>query len=142
MGSSYPKQQGLYDRENEHDSCGIGFVANIKGEKSFDIIRRGLEVLERMTHRGAEGADNKTGDGSGIMIQIPHEYYKELVPELPAPGAYATGLVFLPKDKAGAALCVKELESVIEAEGQRVIAWRETLVDNSGIGDIARGAEP
>ena len=80
--NSYPQNQGLYDKSYEHDACGIGFVANIKGKKSFDIITRGLEVLERMEHRGAEGADNKTGDGSGIMIQIPHDFYAEEVKDL------------------------------------------------------------
>jgi len=69
-----PGKEGLYDPRYEHDSCGIGFVANIKGRKSYDIIKRGLEVLERMTHRGAEGADNKTGDGAGILMQIPHSF--------------------------------------------------------------------
>ncbi|MDR0670154.1 MAG: hypothetical protein LBF95_08735, partial [Treponema sp.] len=80
--------QGLYRPEDEHDSCGIGFVADIKGRPSHDILKRGLEVLERMEHRGAESADNKTGDGSGVLIQIPHGYYKTLIPGLPEPGGY------------------------------------------------------
>ena len=79
-------QQGLYKSEFEHDSCGIGFVANIKGKKSHDIVRRGIEVLERMEHRGAESADNKTGDGSGILLQIPHAYYSEMIESLPGRG--------------------------------------------------------
>jgi glutamate synthase (NADPH/NADH) large chain len=141
--TSYKEKQGLYDVANEHDSCGIGFVAHIKGEKSFDIIKRGLEVLERMEHRGAEGADNKTGDGSGIMIQIPHEYYRELVPGLPESGAYVTGLVFLPSSDTGdAEACAAELERIIENEGQRIIAWRDIKTDNTGIGNIAKASEP
>src|SRR6516164_5858053 len=95
MAINYPKKQGLYDRAYEHDSCGIGFVANIKGERSNDIVQRGLEALERMAHRGAESADNKTGDGAGILLQIPHAFYKEQIPALPEPGTYGTGIVFL-----------------------------------------------
>jgi len=79
-GSDQRPQGGLYRKEYEHDSCGIGFVADIKGRVSHDILKRGLEVLERMEHRGAESADNKTGDGSGVLLQIPHDYYKKLFP--------------------------------------------------------------
>src|SRR5436190_23919653 len=108
-----PKNQGLYDSKYEHDSCGIGFVANVKGERSFDIILRGLEALERMAHRGAESADNRTGDGAGILMQIPHEFYKELIPSLPEPGHYGTGIVFLPQDPAEIDYCIKALEKVV-----------------------------
>ena len=140
--NNYPQNQGLYDRSHEHDACGIGFVANIKGKKSFDIITRGLEVLERMEHRGAEGADNKTGDGSGIMIQIPHAFYAEEVEKLPPQGTYATGLVFLPHDKKEREACISELERLIGEEGQKVVAWRDVPVDDSDIGKIAKNAEP
>lgn len=139
---SYPKNQGLYDSSHEHDACGIGFVANIKGKKSFDIITRGLEVLERMEHRGAEGADNKTGDGSGIMIQIPFDFYSEVVENLPEPGNYSTGLVFLPQNKIEREACMAELEKIIKGEGQKFITWRDVPVDDSDIGKIAKDAEP
>ncbi|PKL41372.1 MAG: glutamate synthase large subunit [Spirochaetae bacterium HGW-Spirochaetae-1] len=138
-----PEKQGLYDSTYEHDACGIGFVAHIKGEKSFDIIKRGLEVLERMEHRGAEGADNKTGDGSGIMIQIPHDFFKQEIPDLPVEGQYATGLVFLPKgDGYEADTCLAELERIIHDEGQMIIAVRDVPVSDSNIGRIARESEP
>nr|HPI90499.1 glutamate synthase large subunit [Spirochaetota bacterium] len=142
MDDVYPQQQGLYRKEYEHDSCGIGFVAHIKGKKSHDIIKRGLEILERMEHRGAEGADNKTGDGSGILLQIPHDYYRELIDYLPAPGNYGTGMVFLPPDKNNADACKNELEKIIQDEGQKVLCWRNVPVDNSDIGEIARASEP
>ena len=108
----YEKQfgQGLYDPQFEHDSCGIGFVASIKGIKSHEIIKRGLEILERMTHRGAEGSDNKTGDGSGIMIQIPHKFYSEEITALPGEGSYGTGLIFFPGSPESLSACLEILE--------------------------------
>ncbi|MFW6365854.1 MAG: glutamate synthase central domain-containing protein, partial [Spirochaetota bacterium] len=142
MVGMYPQNQGLYDRANEHDACGIGFVANIKGKKSYDIVRRGLEVLERMEHRGAESADNKTGDGAGILLQLPHVFYKKELPSLPAPGEYGTGLVFLPQDEDDRAYCKRTLESVIAAEGLHVVGWRDVPVDQSVIGEIAMRSEP
>lgn len=89
------KAQGLYNPQDEHDSCGVGFVVDIKGRASHEIVEQGLEVLKRLAHRGAVGADPKTGDGAGILVQIPHEYYSELI-TLPKPGSYGTGLIFLP----------------------------------------------
>ena len=142
MTAHFPQEQGLYRPAFERDACGIGFVANIRGERSHAIIRRGLEVLERMAHRGAEGADNCTGDGAGIMVQIPHAFYKELVPVLPEPGRYGTGLVFLPRHAGEAAYCAEELEEVLDEEGLRVLAWRPIETDNSSIGEIARRSEP
>src|SRR5260221_12598846 len=105
-----PTKEGLYDRAYEHDSCGIGFVASIKGERSHEIIARGLEVLERMAHRGAESADNKTGDGAGILMQIPHALYKADIPSLPEAGKYCTGIIFLPQIATEAAFCVGAFE--------------------------------
>jgi len=142
MKSYRPGKEGLYDPRYEHDSCGIGFVANIKGKKSYDIIKRGLEVLERMTHRGAEGADNKTGDGAGIMLQVPHSFYKEELPSLPGSGEYGTGLVFLPTEKNPADQCIEILKSTAEEEGLEVIGWRDIRVDSSVVGEIARKSEP
>ena len=137
-----PENQGLYKREFEHDSCGVGFVAHIKGDKSHNIVRRGIEILERMEHRGAEGADNKTGDGSGIMIQIPHEFYSSEVSGLGNPGEYSAGLVFLPTDKEAADSCIKIFEKSAAEEGLKVIAWRDVPVDNTEIGTIAKKSEP
>ena len=134
--------QGLYRSLYEHDSCGIGFVAHIKGKKSHEIITRGLEILARMEHRGAEGADNKTGDGSGIMLQIPHQYYSELVSGLPQEGSYGTGLVFLPHDRAQADACASEIDRAAEEQDLSIIAWRDVPVDNSVIGKIALESEP
>ncbi|MBN1534050.1 MAG: glutamate synthase large subunit [Spirochaetes bacterium] len=142
MKDDVPQQQGLYDRSYEHDSCGIGFVAHIKGKKTNEIVRRGLEVLERMEHRGAESADNKTGDGAGILIQIPHGFYNSEIRGLPKVGDYGTGLVFLPKDKDQAAEFVRELTRIVEEEGLRLFAWRNIEVNNSVLGDISRASEP
>jgi glutamate synthase (NADPH/NADH) large chain len=142
MASMFPINQGLYDRRNEHDACGIGFVANIQGKKSHRIIEQGLEVLERMEHRGAAGADNKTGDGAGILMQIPHEFFKSQVNGLPEAGKYGTGLVFLPKDGKERQICIRELEKVLDEEGLKVIGWREVPVDSNYIGNIARESEP
>jgi glutamate synthase (NADPH/NADH) large chain len=141
MAISYPTNQGLYNSSYEHDACGIGFIAHIKGQKSNDIIRRGLEALERMTHRGAEGADKTTGDGAGIMIQIP-PLFNELVPGLPQPGQYGTGLVFLPQKPEEAEYCQTVLERTLHAEGLELIAWRSVPVDSAVLGKIARNAEP
>ncbi|MFA5929180.1 MAG: glutamate synthase central domain-containing protein, partial [Candidatus Margulisiibacteriota bacterium] len=142
MLSKIPQKQGLYDPANEHDSCGIGFVADIKGKKSYEIIQRGLDVLVNMTHRGAEGADNRSGDGAGILMQIPHEFYAAKVSGLPALGNYGTGLVFLPKDKKQAEFCQQELVKIVEQEGLKVIGWRDVPTDDSHLGEIARKAEP
>ncbi|MDR0645217.1 MAG: glutamate synthase large subunit, partial [Treponema sp.] len=133
---------GLYREEDEHDSCGIGFVADIKGRKSHDIVRRGLETLERMEHRGAESADNKTGDGSGILLQIPHEFYKKQARNLcnlPDPGAYGTGLAFIQGDVKK---IISLIEETISETGLFLLAWRDVPVNNGALGDIAASAEP
>jgi len=142
MSEWLPKQQGLYKSTHEHDSCGIGFVAHIKGNPSHDIINRGIEVLERMEHRGAESADNKTGDGAGILMQIPHDLYKDEVALLPGQGLYGTGIVFLPRDKGEAEFCITELERVINEEGMKTVGWRDIAVNNSVLGKISRASEP
>jgi glutamate synthase (NADPH/NADH) large chain len=142
MRNTLPKNQGLYNQENEHDACGIGFVADIKGRKSHSIVERGLEVVIRMEHRGAESADNKTGDGAGIMIQMPHAFLQSQVPDLPEAGHYGTGLIFLPQDTEQAAICIQEFEQVVCEEGLSIISWRDVPVDSCVIGDIARSAEP
>jgi glutamate synthase (NADPH/NADH) large chain len=140
--NSFPKAQGLYDPKNEHDACGIGFVAHIKGHKSHDIIERGLTVLVNMDHRGATSSDNKTGDGAGILMQLPHDFYLSLKIAVPEAGKYGTGLVFLPEDKKEAAHCTEILNQFIAAEGLQLISWREVPVDSSVIGEIAKRSEP
>jgi glutamate synthase (NADPH/NADH) large chain len=133
---------GLYRPEFEHDSCGIGFVANIKGAPSHEILTRALEVLERMTHRGAESADNKTGDGSGVLIHIPHDYYKKIVGDVGEPGAYGTGLLFLPQDDEQRAILEQELPHIAQKSGLTIKALRDVPVNNGDIGAMAKVAEP
>src|SRR5574344_2119767 len=137
-----PVPQGLYSPENEHDACGVGFVARISGEKTHDIVERGLQVLENMVHRGAEGADHKTGDGAGILVQIPHEFI--LLQGIPVPekGHYGTGLVFFPKSGNEADLCMDMLMSGIKAEGLQLLAVRDVPVNSSILGEISLSNEP
>jgi glutamate synthase domain-containing protein 2/glutamate synthase domain-containing protein 1/glutamate synthase domain-containing protein 3 len=141
-----PEKQGLYDPQFEHDACGVGFVCNIKGEKSNTIIKQGIEVLHRLSHRGAVGSDPKTGDGAGILIQIPHEFFKKVATdvnvELPEPGLYGTGLIFLPQDIKERKFSKDTFEKVIKEEGQILLGWRAVLVDNSGIGKGAKATQP
>ncbi len=133
---------GLYKSEYEHDSCGTGFVADIKGKKSHDIVIRGLEVLERMEHRGAESADNKTGDGAGILTQMPHSFFKSEIKNLPEEGLYGAGIVFLPKAEKDTDNCIKEFEKILAEENLSVLAWRKIETDSSVIGNIAKASEP
>ncbi|NEW82611.1 MAG: glutamate synthase large subunit [Mariniphaga sp.] len=140
--NSFPKAQGLYDPSNEHDACGIGFVAHIKGQKSHDLIQRGLTVLLNMDHRGATSSDNKTGDGAGILLQLPHNFYVSLKIAVPESGKYGTGLVFLPVNEEEAAYCIEVLNRYVEAEGLQLISWRDVPVDSSVLGEIAKRSEP
>lgn len=144
--SNFPKQQGLYYPQYEHDSCGVGFLCNIKGEKTNTLVKQSLEVLRRLSHRGATGADPKTGDGAGLLIQIPHEFFVNVCKaqkiNLPALGDYGTGLIFLPRDKDERKFCKDIFAKIIEEEGQILLGWREVPVDNSTIGKSARETEP
>ncbi|MGQ9846647.1 MAG: glutamate synthase large subunit [Bacteroidales bacterium] len=138
--------QGLYNSSFEHDSCGVGFVCNIRGAKSNRIVKNGLEVLSRLAHRGAIGSDPKTGDGAGILIQIPHEFLnaaceKEKI-KLPDEGTYATGLVFLPQDNSERKECKRIFEEIVQKQGLQIFGWRTVPVNNSVIGTIARQTEP
>ncbi|MEW8156956.1 MAG: glutamate synthase central domain-containing protein, partial [Candidatus Thiodiazotropha endolucinida] len=138
-----PPKQGLYDPANEHDACGVGFVANIKGVKSHDTVLQGLEILDRLTHRGAVGADPKAGDGAGILLQIPDAFFRGVVDfELPPEGDYAIGMVFLPQNAASRDECEETIESLIANEGQRLIGWRDVPVKNSGLGVSVIPTEP
>lgn len=142
MTKGLPAKQGLYDPANEHDNCGIGFVAQLKGIKSHDIVRRGLEVLINMTHRGAESADNVSGDGAGILIQIPHDFIISKGIKVPAEGKYGTGLIFLPKGAKERKQCEKILVDTCIQEGLDVIDFKDVQVDSSVLGEIARKTEP
>src|SRR5512133_837602 len=142
MKVGLPKAAGLYNPENEHDSCGIGFVAHIKGQKSNDIIRRGLDVLNNMSHRGAESADNTTGDGAGITVQVPHDFIISKGIRVPGPGEYGTGIVFFPQIEEERKVIEKILEAVIIEEGLRFVGFRDVPVNNSVLGEIARSSEP
>jgi glutamate synthase (NADPH/NADH) large chain len=138
-----PPKQGLYDPANEHDACGVGFVANIKGVKSHKIVQQGLEILERLTHRGAVGADPKAGDGAGILFQIPDAFFRELTDfDLPAEGDYAIGMLFLPRNEASRAVCEESIEELVKSEGQQVIGWRDVPVNNTGLGYSVIPTEP
>ena len=142
---SYPKKQGLYDPKNEKENCGIGFVANMKGRATHEIIRQGIEVLNKLEHRGACGSDPLTGDGAGLLIQMPHKFFKKKCPkidiELPEQGKYGTGLVFFPKDVRIHSF-LDTFNKIIKQEGLSLLGWRKVPVDNTTIGHVAREAEP
>ena len=136
------EQKSLYSPQNEHDACGVGLVLNLHGEKSHEIVENGLQVLENMVHRGAESADNKTGDGAGILIQIPHEFILLQGIPVPAKGKYGTGLVFLPKDTKKAELCLNVIKENVEKEGLTLLAIRDVPVNSNILGEISASNEP
>jgi glutamate synthase (NADPH/NADH) large chain len=141
-----PPAQGLYDPALEHDSCGVGFVANMKNVKSHDIIVKGLNILRNLDHRGAVGADPKAGDGCGVLTQIPHEFFAEVTAELgislPVRGRYAIAQICLPKDAAARAALQELVEDTMQAEGLEALGWRDVPVDNSGLGHSVKPREP
>ncbi len=138
--------RGLYEPSTEKDSCGVGFVAHIKGEKSRAIVEQGLQVLERMKHRAATGADPLTGDGAGVMLQIPHRFFKRegqrLGFQMPGRRLYGVGQVFLPADRYAREECERIFQDVVYQEDQRLIGWRDVPVDESQLGRVARGVLP
>ncbi len=142
----FPRQQGLYDPQHEKDSCGIGFVVNIKGKKSHDIVRKGLQVLENLTHRGAQGSDPCTGDGAGILLQVPHTFLKRVAGDvgvsLPDVGEYGVGQLFLPPHTESRRLCEKLFTEILAEEGLRLLGWRDVPVKSDQIGTQARTTEP
>ncbi|MBX3327645.1 MAG: glutamate synthase subunit alpha, partial [Nitrospira sp.] len=142
----FPHRQGLYDPQYEKDSCGIGFVVNIKGKKSHDIVRKGLQVLENLTHRGAQGADSHTGDGAGILLQTPHTFLKRVAGDggitLPDLGEYGVGQLFLPPNVDSRRLCEKVFAEILTEEGLRLLGWRDVPVKSDQIGAVARTTEP
>ncbi len=138
--------QGLYDPIHEHDACGVGFVAHIKGRKSHSIVEQGLTILKNLNHRGAVGADPKASDGAGILIQIPDPFFREELGRqnlrLPPVGQYGVGMVFLPRDPASRFACEYEIERAIKDEGQVLLGWRDVPVDNSDLGESVKLIEP
>ena len=125
MEPAVPQRQGMYDPVNEHDACGVGFVAHMKGQKSHSIVEQGLLILKNLDHRGAVGADPLQGDGAGILIQIPDQLYREELAKqgiaLPVTGEYGVGMVFLPQEAASRLACQEEIERAVRGEGQIVL---------------------
>jgi len=146
LNMSFPPKQGLYDPQFEHDSCGVGFIAHIKGVKSHDMVRHGVEILENLAHRGACGCDPLTGDGAGILIQMPDAFFrKELAKiniELPVFGDYGAGLVFLPTSLDDCNIIEEWTEHIIHEEGQKLLGWREVPHTPDKIGRVARSVMP
>jgi glutamate synthase (ferredoxin) len=141
-----PAKQGLYDPQFEHESCGVGFVVNVKGRKSHAIIQQALQVLRNLDHRGACGCEANTGDGAGILIQPPHEFFKLVAREakvkLPSPGEYGVGMVYLPQDPAQREECEKIFGSIVAEEGQKLLGWRTVPTNNTSLGKTAKAGEP
>jgi glutamate synthase (NADPH/NADH) large chain/glutamate synthase (ferredoxin) len=141
-----PQKQGLYSPEYEKDSCGIGFVVNIKGQKSHDIVQKGLQVLENLTHRGAQGCDPCTGDGAGILLQVPHAFLRRAAADagvtLPNAGEYGVGMVFLSPQADSRRQCEQLFEKIIKEEGLKLLGWRDVPVKSDVIGVVARRTEP
>ena len=141
-----PEPQGLYTPENEHDNCGVGFLANIKNRKSHDIIRQGLEILVNLDHRGAVGADELAGDGAGILLQVPDRLFREDCSreglDLPPLGEYGVGMVFLPQIQETSDLCIAAVEKFTLTEGQICLGWRDVPVDSSFLGESVKPDEP
>jgi len=146
VSTGLPERQGLYDPRMEHDACGIGFVANIKGQKSHDIIVKGIQVLINLTHRGACGCDPETGDGAGVLIQIPHKFFARecarLGFTLPGAGEYGIGMAFLPVEPHPRLQCEGIVERIVGEEGLTVLGWRDTPIDGGAIGRVARASQP
>ena len=138
-----PGPQGLYDPRNEHDSCGVAFVVDMHGRRSRDIVEKAITALVNLEHRGAAGSEPNTGDGAGILIQVPDAFFRAVVDfELPAAGAYATGIAFLPQGKADVARACEGVNKIVEDEGMTVLGWREVPTDDASLGALARDAMP
>src|SRR6267378_6006953 len=141
-----PAAQGLYDPAHEHDACGVGFVVDMKGRKSHAIVSQALQVLKNLLHRGACGCEVNTGDGAGILIQMPHAFLSRecaaLGISLPSPRHYGAGIVFLPRNPEQAARCRAMLDAIVREEGQTLLGWRRVPTDDSPVGPSARAAEP
>lgn len=140
------KRKGLYDPSCEHDSCGVAFVANIQGERSHATVKKAIEALVHLQHRGACGCEPNTGDGAGVLLQIPHEFFyrecSDLGIELPSEGEYGVGMLFLPRDKEERGKCEGMVTAVVREEGCEILGWRDVPTDNSPIGETSKASEP
>jgi glutamate synthase (NADPH/NADH) large chain len=137
------QNRGLYDPTQERDSCGVAFVADLYGRRSHDVVAKGLSALIRLDHRGARGAEPNTGDGAGIMIQVPDAFFRSVAGfELPPAGRYAAGLLFLPNDPGEAARAVAVFEKYALVEGGDILGWRDVPVEPFGLGESADAARP
>ncbi len=140
------KAQGLYDPRYEHDSCGAGFVVNIKGKRSHQTIKDGLQVLLNLAHRGACGSEHNSGDGAGVLFQIPHKFFQKVAKEegfvLPDPTQYCVGMIFLPKDEKLRKECEEVLTKIIKEEGLGIVAWRKVPTLDASLGKSARSCQP
>lgn len=142
-GHGSPGPQGLYDPANEHDACGVAFVVDMHGRRSRDIVEKAITALVNLEHRGAAGSEPNTGDGAGILLQVPHGFFRAIVDfELPAEGAYATGMAFLPQSAADVEAAVAAVEKIVVEEGLAVLGWRAVPTDDSSLGALARDAMP
>jgi len=141
-----PAKQGLYDPWFEHDACGVGFVADLHGRKSHAILQQALQVLTNLDHRGAAGSEPNTGDGAGVLLQMPHKFFQEVCKKaritLPAPGYYGAGIMFLPRNPTVRRKIEQTFERIVQAEGQTFLGWRTVPTDNSSLGDTAKSCEP
>ena len=145
-GDGPPSRQGLYDPAREHEACGVGFIAHIKGRRSHAIVEHGLQILRNLTHRGAVGADPLVGDGAGILLQLPDQFFREEMAKqgvvLPPVGEYGVGMVFLPKEPASRLACEYEIARAIKDGGQVLLGWRDVPRDRSGLGEAVKRIEP
>ncbi|HVY71110.1 MAG TPA: glutamate synthase subunit alpha, partial [Verrucomicrobiae bacterium] len=141
-----PPKQGLYDPAFEHEACGVGFVCQMKGKKSHDIVRKGIQILNNLDHRGACGAEKNTGDGAGILMQMPDKFLRKVAKAqgftLPKAGKYGAGIVFLPHDPEVRKQFQRDFDRIVSEEGQTVVAWRDLPVDGSMLGATAKASEP
>src|SRR5690349_15483826 len=141
-----PGKQGLYDPWYEHEACGVGFVVDMKGRKSHRILQQAIQVLRNLDHRGACGCEANTGDGAGVLLQMPHAFFQQVARKdrlsLPGPGEYASGLVFLPRNPTKRRRLVEVFEHIIQSEGQTVLGWRTVPTNNSMLGETAKISEP
>src|SRR5476649_1054487 len=146
MSAFPPGPAGLYDQSQEHDACGVGFVVDIKGRKSHGVIAQGLQILLNLLHRGACGCEANTGDGAGVLIQMPDRFLRKATAPLgftlPPPGQYGAGLVFLPKGRTEREQLRQLIERTVRAEGHAVLGWREVPGDDSSLGASARATKP
>ncbi|MGI0493792.1 glutamate synthase large subunit [Alkalinema pantanalense CENA528] len=146
MNYSLPRKQGLYDPQFEHDACGVGFVVHMKGQRSHDIVQQALTILVNLEHRGACGAEINTGDGAGILTQIPHTFLQKVASAaqitLPEPGQYGVGMIYGSPDPAQRTAGRQTFEQIVQEEGQTILGWRDVPTDNSALGDTAKASEP